>query len=74
MKMDLIIKENKKIRAFQKVQMEEMRVRREFRQKVIYELGSIKQKQTVLDAKLVLNLKCLHFKFRAPFPFSPSGF
>ena len=49
--MDLIIKDNKKIRAFQKVQVDEMKVHREFRQKVIYELGSIKQKQNVLDAK-----------------------
>ena len=50
-KMDFIIKENKKIRSFQKVQMEEIKVRKEFRQKVMYELGIIKQKQTVLDAK-----------------------
>ena len=52
-KMDLIIKENKKIRAFQKVQMEEMEIRRQFRAKVVHELGSIKQNQTVLDAKWV---------------------
>ena len=49
--MDLIIKENKKIRAFQKVQMEEMGIWRQFRGKVVHELGSIKQNQTVLDAK-----------------------
>ena len=51
--MDEIIKENKKIRAFQKLQMEEMNINRQFRAKMVHELGSIKQNQTVLDAKWV---------------------